>query len=50
MKSLCLDKKLSYLYENNMLQQVREYPLITSRILNILHTKDRYNIKLNAYA
>ena len=28
--------------ENNILQKVREYPQIISRMLNILHTKNRY--------
>ena len=33
-----------------MLQKEREYPLVIPRMLNILHTKERYNIKLKAYA
>ena len=35
---------------NNILQNVREYPLIVAHMLNILHTKNKYNIKWNAYA
>ena len=30
---------------NNILQKVREYPLIVAHVLNILHTKNKYNIK-----
>ena len=36
--------------ENIILQKEREYPLIIPYMLNILHTEDRYNIKLKIHA
>ena len=46
-----LDKKINDLYVgNSILQKVREYPLIVAYMLDILHTKNKYNIKWNAYA
>ena len=38
--------------KNNIFQKIGEYPLIIAHMLNILHTKIKYNIiphKLNVY-
>ena len=32
--------------ENNVLQKVRKYPLIVASMLNVLHTKNKYNENL----
>ena len=36
MKSLCLDKKISYLYkENHILKRIRELPINVGRMLKL---------------
>ena len=45
-KKRLLKQKINDLYvKNNILQLVREYSRIIARMLNMLHTKNNYNIK-----